>query len=341
MHHDVVGVRADQHVGEDVDVQDGPQALLVQAAQRCRMAGTVQRHGRHPRPQFHGPADPGSREVIVVAALRGTDPAQLGMDRRAVIALVVVLGENLPVGGGIVFVPAGDHEPAHLVRRQHGIQRPKCVVERCGHASAIHEDEAVPLDARQLDQAPLTRVEARLVLEARSRAQAPVKAVRPRVVRADDHALGGSSAARQQLMTAVPAGVREGVQDAVVVPGQQHAADARCLGALVTGVSDLVAAADAHPAAAEEVPLLPLEHGRIGVGGAGQHPALAERAERLGQSRRVERDGGRVVLAHHTLLTDHTVNAKRRAAECLASGFASESPHVTHSSVARLGSGAA
>src|SRR6266704_780768 len=139
------------------------------------------------------------------------------------------------------------------------------------------------------------------------------------MVRADDHALAGGRAARQQLMAAVPAGVREGVQHAVVVPGQQHAADSRRLGPLVAGVGYLVAAADAQPAAAEEMPLFPLEHRGIGIGGAGEHPALAELAERLGKGGRVQGSGRRTVLAH-TGLTDHTVNARRYASGCLASG---------------------
>jgi hypothetical protein len=139
-------------------------------------------------------------------------------------------------------------------------------------------------------------------------------------------------------MAAMPAGIREGVQDAVVVSGQQYAADSRGLGALVTGVGDLVAAADAEPAAAEEMSLFPLEDRRVGVGGAREHPALAERAERRGESRGVERGGwrnalagqaalaDRVVLAHHIGLTehigltDHTVNAKRSGSGCLAPG---------------------
>ncbi len=253
----------------------------------------VEGHRFRGRPKLHPAADPGAGGVVVLPAAGRGDPAQLGMDRRAVIALVVVLGENLPVGGGIVFVPAGDHEPAHLVRRQHGIQRPKCVVERCGHASAVHEDQAVPLGARQLDQAPLTRVEARLVLEARSRAQAPVKAVRPRVIRAYDRLpRHRGRPAGEELMPAVPAVVRERSDGAVRAAHEEHAAVPAVLGALIARAGQLVAARRADPAAPEEVLLLPVEYGLAGVGAGRQHGALPERGQHPRERRRVERGRG-------------------------------------------------
>src|SRR5262249_9707434 len=101
-----------------------------------------------------------------------------------------------------------------------------------------------------------------------------------------------------------------------------------CLGALITRVGDLVAAADAHSAApAEEMPLFSLEHGRIGISRAGQHPALAERPERLRERRPVERGWRHACRADPLVLTDHTVNARRRAAECPASAWRPEWPH--------------
>ena len=184
----------------------------VQAAQRHAVAAAVQRHRRHAVAQVHGAADPGAGQVVVVAALRRADPAQLRVDRRAVVALVVVLGQDLPVGRRVVLVRAGDDQPAHLVRREQLVERAERVVERGGLARAVDEDQAVPLRDRQLDQAPLAGVEAGPALEAGGRAQVPVQAVGPGVVRADDHALAGRRAARQQFVAAVPAGVREGVQ---------------------------------------------------------------------------------------------------------------------------------
>ena len=50
---------------------------------------------------------------------------------------------------------------------------------------------------------------------------------------------------------------------------------------LVAGLGQLIAARHAHPAAAEEMPLLPAEHRGVDVRGPRQHPALPERPERV------------------------------------------------------------
>ncbi len=80
-------------------------------------------------------------------------------------------------------------------------------------------------------------------------------------------------------MAAVPTGVRERMDRAVAVPGQQDAPEASALSSLVAGVRQLVAATDAQPAAAEKVLSFPLEHGFVDIGGAGEHPALTERQQ--------------------------------------------------------------
>jgi hypothetical protein len=114
-------------------------------------------------------------------------------------------------------------------------------------------------------------------------------------------------------MPAVTARVRERVDRASVVSGQQHAPGADPLGALVAGVRDLVAATHAQPAAAEEVLKLPLEHSLIHVGGAGEHPALAERAQRLSERCWVERSER---WRRAQILTDHTVKNKWEVKVC-------------------------
>ena len=63
----------------------------------------------------------------------------------------------------------------------------------------------------------------------------PSSSVRPRVVRADDGAALGCRAARQQFVAAVPAGVGEGADHAVVAAHQQHAVGARTDGPLAAG----------------------------------------------------------------------------------------------------------
>ena len=189
---------------------------------------------------------------------------------------------------------------------------PRAVGERGRRARAVHEDQAVPLGDRQLVQPPLLRGETRLVLEPGRRPQAPVQGVGPGVVGADDHLLLGGRAARQQLVPPVAARVRERVQHALVVADQQHAALADRLRPLVARPGYLVAASHAHPAAAEEMSLLPREHGRVHIGGAGEHAALAEGCQRRGERGLVDGGGG------SRRLTDHTVKAMRGPAWCPA-----------------------
>src|SRR5262249_53901196 len=133
--------------------------------------------------------------------------------------------------------------------------------QRCCPTRAVDEDQAVPLHARKLDQAPLADVEARLPFETGCGSQITAEAISPSVVRTDDDVLAGGGAARQEFVTAVPARIREGVQAAIIVPGEQHASGARGLRALVARVGDLVGATHAKPAVPEEMSLLPVEHG--------------------------------------------------------------------------------
>src|SRR6185312_8364745 len=85
----------------------------------------------------------------------------------------------------------------------------------------------------------------------------------------------------QQLVPAVPAGVRERPEGTVLAAGEQHAALTHWLGAHAAGAGGLRAAAHAHPATTEEVLPFPPEDGRVHVGGPGQHAAGAEWAQRL------------------------------------------------------------
>ncbi len=93
-------------------------------------------------------------------------------------------------------------------------------------------------------------------------------------------------------MPPVPARVRERSQRAVLAADQQHAALPGGFGPLVAWFRQLVAARHAYPAAAEEVPLLPAEHRGVHVRRPRQHPALAERPQRLLQLGPVQRSRG-------------------------------------------------
>ncbi len=99
------------------------------------------------------------------------------------------------------------------------------------------------------------------------------------MVGADHPPVAGRRPARQQLVPAVAAHVGEGPQDPVLAPGQEHPGRAQRLSPLVPRLGQVLAAADTHPLAVEEVALLPGEHRVVHIGGPGQHAALPERQE--------------------------------------------------------------
>jgi hypothetical protein len=60
--------------------------------------------------------------------------AQLRVDHRAVVALLVVLDDHLPVGGDLVLVGGQDLEPGRVVGRDDVLQRADVLVPAAGSA---------------------------------------------------------------------------------------------------------------------------------------------------------------------------------------------------------------
>src|SRR5207244_3380700 len=94
----------------------------------------------------------------------------------------------------------------------------------------------------------------------------------------------------QQLVPAVPAGVGERAQLAVIAPHEQDPALAGVDGSPAARRGQVVDTAYAHPAA-EEVRALPVEDGRVDVRRARQHPAAAELGQRGCELSGVDRRG--------------------------------------------------
>jgi hypothetical protein len=308
--HDVVRMETHEYVRKNRYINHRPQRLSGQAPQRLLATDPVQRHRRRTGTQRHPAADPRPGDRVVLAAVRRAHPAQFRVDGGAVVALVVVLGEDLPVRSGVVAAGRGDDQPRRLMGCDdlvQGGQRP-----RAGRAAGtVDEHQAVPFGRGQRRERPACGVE---VTEPGRAAQLPGQRVRPGVVRADDRPRARGRAAGQQLVPAVPAGVRERVHHAVRVAGQQHAAGAGLDGQLGAGRRQLRTQRRAGPAAAEEVPPLPFEHRGVGVRGGWQHAAFPERPQRLRQRAGIDR-GGRIrglgrglvrrCLRREGVVTDH------------------------------------
>ncbi len=225
--HHVVGMEAHQDVGEDVHVDDGAPGGRIEPPEHDATTGTVERHGLHALTEVHGPAHPCPLRVVVVPALGRADLAQLGVDHRAVVALVVVLGEDLPVGRDHVFVAAGHPQPLRFVGGDHRVEGGQRLVERRRPTRSVDEDQAVPFGDRQFGEPELRRLEAFELLEPRRRPHLALQGVRPRVIGADHPAVAGGHPAGEQFVAPVAADVGKAPQHPVLGAGQEHAGRAQ------------------------------------------------------------------------------------------------------------------
>ena len=317
--HDVVRVQAEQHVREDREVDDRAQLIRGQAAKRHAATVPVERHGRRAVAQRHPAADPRPAGRVVLATARRAHPAQLRVDHRAVIALVVVLGEDLPVRGRVVAVLRDRDQPRWLVRRDDlrrarpaAAARPRRRSRRRAPARATRRPASAAA-ARRRGRSRAHR-EIRVRRAARRTARTPRRGRGRRWPSRWPSEPQGSSSwprCRQVLANArtTPSWPRVSSTPPLPVP------TASC----APGAGSWAPRADAHPAAAEEVAPFPLEHGGIGIRGARQHPAFPERPQHLRQFPRIDRSGrvgGQVTW--NVALTDHTVKARFQLSPCPA-----------------------
>ena len=221
------------------------------------------------------------------------------------VALVVVLEQHLPVRRHLVVVPGAQVQPLGRVRPDHVVEGAEVVLERhrgtaAQVAGCVHEQPAAPASQRQLHQPVRGRVERGVVPEPGGGAQRPVDRVGPRVVRADQRPVRAAGAVREQLVAAVPAGVRERprrrlrVRGRVRVPEQEHRDAAHRGGALAHPVGPQVGvAADAAPGAGEQVPALPRQHPRVGVRGGRQGAGRSEGEQAAGEGLGIQQTLGK------------------------------------------------
>jgi len=144
--HHVVGMQADEQVGVADEVHDGAQLVLREALDRHATAGPGERHGLRALDDRHPATHPGAAEFEVLTAGRRADPRQFGVDGRAVVALLVVLGDHLPIGGQFVGVPGDDGQVLGAVRADDVLQARDVLAEVHVRSAGIDEQPAVPVD---------------------------------------------------------------------------------------------------------------------------------------------------------------------------------------------------
>src|SRR5918993_3864606 len=95
--------------------------------------------------ELHGAAEPDPTRLVVLAALGRTDLAELGMDGGALVALVVVLYQDLPVRRHLVTVPGRRYELARAVVADHLPQVAHVLLQRRRIPARVREQPPLPL----------------------------------------------------------------------------------------------------------------------------------------------------------------------------------------------------
>ena len=156
-------------------------SVSLRPLDRGAAAAPVERHRVGLGDQVHPAADPLAVEVEVVAALRRADPGELGVDRGAVVALLVVLDDHLPVRRELVGVARHGDQVLGPVAADDLLHPGDVLLERTAVRGRVDEEPAVPVDDRDREQPELALVEALEVAEATGRvAQAAVQLVATR-----------------------------------------------------------------------------------------------------------------------------------------------------------------
>ncbi len=212
-------------------------------------------------------------------AKRGDDLAELGMDSRAVVALVVVLGDDLPVRADLVGDAPGGPEPLEGIAAHPVGNRAERGVEAAGpraRGPEIQEEEAAPLGDRARVQREVLRAQRRILVEKRGAEQLPVERVGPGVIRTADRAnasigrpargrlrLPRGSPRRAETGPAMPADVVVGGEPALARARNQEALAEKLEDPELSGRRQFVRAARADPLAREDaLPLLLEDLGR-------------------------------------------------------------------------------
>jgi hypothetical protein len=219
-----------------------------------------------------------------------------------------LLGRQLPVALQLPLVDAADHDRALAVVIEHGIHVPGHVTEERAESDRFgvpgaEDQPVVAVDVRDLDQTPLAGGEglgvANLVGDAD---QVAFQVVGPAVVGAGEVA-GGADVGAAHPGSAVPAGVEEGADPAVLVHSDDHRILTHVGGEEVARPLELVGVSQEQPARGEDPSqLLPVDR-------------------RLGEDRPVQQAAFGVDQPADVHVPAHLRRAPQGAARCRRGGF--------------------
>ncbi len=267
---DVLGGQRQQQVGVDQLALVAHPLVVVEVGERRPLGGPALGEGPGPLPVGYAALP----VKVPTAPEGGHQVAQLGVDRAAVVALVEVLGDDLPVGGDVVDLGRASSQvgqrvaPHALGDGAELVGQGRRLVRR-----EVHEDPAAPgVHAHRVEPEGVA-VEP---LHEGGPPQATVEAVAPGVVRTADAArdvagAGGSvGGGVHQRRAPVAAQVVEAPQGPVLVPDQEDRLPGHVHREEVPGTIDVLGAGHDEPLAGEEpFPLLSPDR-VVDVGGPGQ-----------------------------------------------------------------------
>ena len=284
VHHQVVWVQREEQVRPDGEVLDALRVGLRHALQpRALMGPLVETHRERLADERLPATLPPAACRDVFAEVVRRQGVQLRVDARTVVALGVVLDEDLPVRGDVVDLARGAPQRREVESSEDLHEIVEVVEERLGVRVQREEDEALPGLAPHLGQRVVGRVEALQVVGVLRLQQRAVRCVDPGVVRADDLlrlAAVGLAVERplDQRGAAVPAGVDEGVEHVVFAARDDHLFAGELQEAVGADVRRLLLATDAAPLMAEDLLGLPGEDRRVVIDARREHVRLVERA---------------------------------------------------------------
>src|SRR3989475_2947414 len=214
--------------------------------------------------EFHpaaGKGRPGRAvdEVVVhLAAEVRRDPIQIRMDRCAMVALLLVLDEDVPIRVDVVRFVRGESKLWERERIELREESPEFVLKGGGLRIQIRPHETAPRFEPNPVQAALLLLEVHEGFRVRCSDKPTLRRIGPTVIRTDD---GTKLRPRRFLHEARPpmaADVVEGPYDTVRATDHDDTLTANLTGEEIPRSSDLVLAAQVHPAAVVEfLELLP------------------------------------------------------------------------------------
>ena len=236
----------------------------------------------------HRAAAPGAVADHGLAAVVGAERVELRVDARAVQALVVVLGDRLPVGLDLVEALAADRELGGAISVEPSGEVADDLRDRRRLPTEVDHDQPADDLGSQRHEPVAGGVEILDPLGRPGAEELAVEAVGPRVVRAGDPSAGPTALLLEEPSAAVPADVVKGARDAVLAADDEEALVADLAHHPRAGLGDRRDVGCADPPAPEELVQLPIEHGLVRERGRREHRRALERLERAQHLFRVE-----------------------------------------------------